>query len=115
MANLDNIERSLRELLPADLYAAVWVDPSATTLIQVFDHLRTLQHALADYTPREVAQRISPGSTQVSHRWHQGSLMFTDLAGFTPLFAASAAAGKAGAETLLAIINDYFAQMVDLV
>jgi adenylate cyclase len=115
VADLDSIERSLRELLPADLYAAVWVDPSSTTLMRVFDHLRTLQHVLTDYAPREVAQQVLPGAPQVSHCWHQGSLMFTDLAGFTPLFAASAAAGKAGAETLLAIINDYFAQMVDLV
>ncbi|MBE9135787.1 adenylate/guanylate cyclase domain-containing protein [Nodosilinea sp. LEGE 07088] len=117
MADLERIERSLRALLPADLYAAVWVDPSPKTLMQVFDHLRTLQHILTDYMPRDLGQQISPsgGCPNVSHRWHQGSLMFTDLAGFTPLFAASAAAGKAGAETLLALINDYFAQMVDLV
>jgi adenylate cyclase len=61
VADLDSIERSLRELLPADLYAAVWVDPSSTTLMRVFDHLRTLQHVLTDYAPREVAQQSSTG------------------------------------------------------
>ena len=114
MAELESIERSLRDLAPADLYAALWVDPSAKTLGKVFNHLRTLQHVLIDYVPRDVAQRPTT-STQVRHHWHRGSLLFTDLAGFTPLFAANAAAGRAGAETLLALINDYFAQMVELI
>ncbi|MFQ4136547.1 adenylate/guanylate cyclase domain-containing protein [Nodosilinea sp. PGN35] len=114
VAELESIERSLRELVPADLYAALWVDPSPKTLGRVFDHLRTLQHSLIDYVPRAVAQQ-PPLGPQVRHRWHQGTLLFTDLAGFTPLFAASAAAGRAGAETLLALVNDYFAQMVELV
>ncbi|MGB3310836.1 MAG: adenylate/guanylate cyclase domain-containing protein [Nodosilinea sp.] len=114
MAELESIERSLRELAPADLYAALWVDPSAQTLSKVFNHLRTLQHVLIDYVPRDVSQQ-PPASPRARHRWHQGSLLFTDLAGFTPLFAANAAAGRAGAEALLTIINDYFAQMVELV
>ncbi|WP_052049996.1 adenylate/guanylate cyclase domain-containing protein [Leptolyngbya sp. KIOST-1] len=114
LAELETIEHRLRYLAPADLYAALWVDPSAQTLGQVFDHLRTLQHVLIDYVPRDVAQR-PPCGPQIRHRWHRGSLLFTDLAGFTPLFAANAAAGQAGAEALLVILNDYFAQMVDLV
>ncbi|PSN15727.1 adenylate/guanylate cyclase domain-containing protein [filamentous cyanobacterium CCT1] len=114
MAELESIERSLRELVPADLYAALWVDPSAQSLSKVFDHLRTLQHVLIGYVPRDVSQR-PPTRSQVRHRWHQGTLLFTDLAGFTPLFAANAAAGPAGAEALLTIINRYFAQMVELI
>lgn len=114
VAELESIERSLRDLVPADLYAALWVDPSPKTMVKVFDHLRTLQHILIDYVPRDVAQQ-PPLSPQIRHRWHRGTLLFTDLAGFTPLFAANAAAGRAGAEALLALINDYFAQMVELV
>lgn len=114
VAELESIERSLRDLAPADLYAALWVDPSPQTLVKVFDHLRTLQHILTDYVPRDVAQQ-PPLSPQIRHCWHRGTLLFTDLAGFTPLFAANAAAGRAGAETLLTLINDYFAQMVELV
>lgn len=117
VVELNTIERSLRDLLPADLSAIAWVDPSPQTLTRVFDHLRTLHHILIDYVPRDVAQQppLGAGGPQIRYRWHRGSLMFTDLAGFTPLFAASAAAGQAGAETLLALINAYFAQMVDLV
>ncbi|MEA5447451.1 adenylate/guanylate cyclase domain-containing protein [Leptolyngbya sp. CCNP1308] len=114
VAELESIERSLRDLVPADLYAALWVDPSPKTMVKVFDHLRTLQHILIDYVPRDVAQQ-PPLSPQIRHCWHRGTLLFTDLAGFTPLFAANAAAGRAGAEALLALINDYFAQMVELV
>jgi hypothetical protein len=114
VAELESIERSLRDLAPADLYAALWVDLSPQTLIKVFDHLRTLQHILIDYVPRDVAQQ-PPLSPQIRHCWHRGTLLFTDLTGFTPLFAASAAAGQTGAETLLSLINDYFARMVELV
>lgn len=41
--------------------------------------------------------------------------MFTDLAGFTSLLEANAALGRQGAETLLAVINDYFASMIEIV
>ena len=44
-----------RTLLPADLYAAAWVDPSPDTLMRVFEHLRTLLRILYDYVPRQVS------------------------------------------------------------
>jgi adenylate cyclase len=111
---LIEIERQLRSLLPADLYARVWIDPSADMLMRVFEHLRTLQHILVDYVPREVSHQL-PQLHQVRYGWQQGSLMFTDLAGFTPLFEAKAVEGRAGAEALLILINDYFAQMIEII
>ena len=53
---LATIEPRLRPFLPADLYAAAWVDPSPTTLERVFEHLRTLQRILYDYTSRRVSE-----------------------------------------------------------
>jgi class 3 adenylate cyclase len=111
---LSTLESRLRALLPADLYVSSWIDPSPDTLMAVFDHLRTLHRILFDYVPRQVADaRNRPG--EVSFRWEEGALMFTDLAGFTPLLEANAIYGKAGASNLLKILNDYFGAMIEII
>ncbi|HEY9738203.1 MAG TPA: adenylate/guanylate cyclase domain-containing protein [Trichocoleus sp.] len=108
------VEFRLRSLLPADLYAATWIEPSAANLMRVFEHLRTLQHILIDYVPRSVSQQLpSPGISR--HAWQKGTLLFTDLAGFTPLLEARAAEGRAGAELLLDLLNRYFAVMIEII
>lgn len=107
------IEPRLRMLLPADLYAASWVDPSADNLEKVFEHLRTLHRVLYDYIPRQVAESLpSPG--QLRFEWQEGTLMFTDMAGFTPLMEANAHRGPEGARTLLGILNSYFAEIIEV-
>jgi class 3 adenylate cyclase len=107
------IEPRLRNLLPADLYAQAWIDPSAAMLIRVFEHLRTLYRVLQDYTPLQVSSNPTrPGVLR--YEWKESTLMFTDLAGFTPLMEASAMRGHTGAETLLNIINAYFAEMLEI-
>lgn len=111
---LESIETRLRFLLPADLYASAWVDPSPTTLERVFEHLRTLQRILYDYTSRRISEN-APRPGEVRYEWQKGSLMFTDLAGFTRLMEANAAQGKAGAVTLLGVLNAYFAEMIEII
>ncbi|MEO0828692.1 MAG: adenylate/guanylate cyclase domain-containing protein [Cyanobacteria bacterium J06639_16] len=112
--DLANLERHLRLLLPADLYAAAWIDPSADTLMRAFEHLRTLQHMLINYVPSNVVNHPPvPGKSR--YRWQSGSLLFTDLAGFTPLLEAKAAEGIRGAEALLTLLNQYFAQMIEII
>lgn len=108
------LERQLRWLLPTDLYAAAWVDPSPATLMKVFEHLRTLQHVLIDYVPRDVCdQPPTPGHPR--YCWQEGTLLFTDLAGFTPLLEACAADGLNGAELLLRVLNNYFSGMIEII
>ena len=111
---LANIEHRLRRLLPADLYAEVWLDPSAATLERVFEHLRTVQHVLYNYTPRQLFES-PPVPGKVRYEWQEGTLMFTDLAGFTPLMEANAGHGRQGAETLLNLLNSYFATMLEII
>ncbi|MEG3843245.1 adenylate/guanylate cyclase domain-containing protein [Microcoleus sp. herbarium14] len=108
------IELRLRALLSAQLYAAAWVDPSPATLMGVFEHLRTLRYILHDYVPRPVSES-PPNPGEVRYQWQTGTLLFTDLAGFTSLLEANAAQGRKGAETLLGVINDYFASMIQIV
>lgn len=111
---LMTIEQKLRWLLPADLYASVWVNPTAETLTNTFNHLRTLRHILYDYLPRQIAEN-PPSLGETRYMWREGTLMFTDLAGFTRLLEANAIHGRAGAETLLGVLNDYFTHMIEIV
>lgn len=112
--SLAALELRLRLLLPADLYAAMWIDPSSAHLMRVFEHLRTLQHILQDYTPRQVTENPPPpGST--CYNWQEGTLLFTDLAGFTPLLEANTAYGPQGAKILLSVLNRYFSEMIEII
>jgi class 3 adenylate cyclase len=111
---LASIEARLRSLLPADLYASVWVDPSPTRLERVFEHLRTLQRILHDYSSRLVSES-APRPGEVRYEWLRGTLMFTDLAGFTRLMEANASRRRAGAAALLKVLNAYFAEMIEII
>jgi adenylate cyclase len=112
--SLTALELRLRWLLPADLYAAMWIEPTTATLMRVFEHLRTLQHILQDYAPRQVSEHPpSPGTVRCN--WQEGTLLFTDLAGFTPLLEANAAYGSQGAKTLLGVLNCYFSEMIEII
>ena len=111
---LFEIERRLRWLVPADLYAAAWVNPSPEMLLKVFEHLRTLQHILIDYVPRNVYDH-PPEPGHPDYSWQEGTLLFTDLAGFTPLLEACASEGLDGAELLLKVLNSYFSEMIEII
>lgn len=111
---LQSIEARLRLLLPANLYASAWVDPSPTQLELVFNHLRTLQRILYDYSSRRIAERL-PTPGKIDYEWLRGTLMFTDLAGFTKLMEANASQGQAGAVALLNVLNNYFAKMIEII
>ena len=111
---LQVIEPRLRSFLPADLYVSAWVDPSPTTLEKVFTHLRTFQRILYDYTSRHLSDK-PPRPGEVRQGWQRGTLMFTDLAGFTRLMEANASKGRDGAASLLNILNAYFAEMIEII
>jgi len=108
------IEPRLRTLLPADLYAAAWIEPTPQTLQRVFDHLRALQRILHDYMPRYLSDN-PPTPGEARHSWQESTLMFTDLVGFTPLMEANASRGREGAEALLNVLNNYFATMIEII
>ncbi len=109
-----SLEPRLRSLLPANVYAEAWVSPSARVLTKVFDQLRALGRNLRDYIPRQVYEDL-PNPGQSRYSWQSGTLMFTDLSGFTKLMEANAPRGRAGAEELLYRLNDYFKQMIEVI
>ncbi len=113
-SKLTTLEPRLRSLLPADLYVTAWLDPSQNTLTRVFGHLRTLQNTLQNYVSRQVSD-APPKPGEIRYGWQEGTLMFTDLAGFTPLMEATAKEGRAGARMLLDILNTYFGTMLEII
>lgn len=111
---LTTIEGRLRYLLPAEMYAAMWGNPSVDIMIEVHKHLRTLQRILHDYTSRQIdVSSLKPGD--VNPEWKYGTMMFTDLAGFTKLMEANAAKGRDGAKTLLKQLTTYFSAMIEVI
>jgi class 3 adenylate cyclase len=111
---LTTIESRLRYLLPAEMYAAMWGNPSVDIMVIVYNHLRTLQRILQDYTSRQIAiNRLKPGD--VKTEWQYGTMMFTDLAGFTKLMEANSAKGQDGAADLLKQLTKYFSTMIAVI
>jgi len=111
---LTPLEPRLRPFLPADLYHAAWHTPTRHTLTKIYEHLRTLRRMLHDYVPRHVSAH-PPHPGEIQYEWQEGTLMFTDLAGFTALTEAHAARGRAGAEALLQMLNTYFAGIIEII
>lgn len=111
---LATIESRLRYLLPAELYVSMWGNPSVDIMIDVHKHLRTLQRILHDYTSRQIdAAKLRPG--EVKTEWQYGTMMFTDLAGFTKLMEANASKGREGAENLTRQLTRYFSAMISTI
>ncbi|MEK6222972.1 MAG: adenylate/guanylate cyclase domain-containing protein, partial [Chloroflexota bacterium] len=111
---LVNIEGKMREITPSKLYADAWINPTVRNLTKVFNHLRTLHRILHGYLPRQVISDLPlPGLNR--HQWEEGTLMFTDLSGFTPLLEGNAPHGKEGAQSLLKVLNGYFSEMLQII
>jgi len=108
------IESRLRYLLPAEMYAAMWGNPSVDMMVAVHKHLRTLHHVLQDYTSPQISiNKPRPGD--VKTEWQHGTMMFTDLAGFTKLMEANSAKGRDGAANLLKQLTKYFSSMIAVI
>jgi hypothetical protein len=112
-SGLETLEPRLRGVLPAELYAPVWLHPDSDGLHRVFVHLRTLLRILYDQMPSHVADNPPPASA-TRHEWQTGTLMFTDLAGFTPFIEANASGGWEGTEVVQRVLNRYLASMIDV-
>ncbi|HRJ55316.1 MAG TPA: adenylate/guanylate cyclase domain-containing protein [Anaerolineales bacterium] len=111
---LTTIESRLRYLLPAEMYVAMWGNPSVDIMIEVHKHLRTLQRILHDYTSRQIdVAKLRPGD--VKTEWQYGTMMFTDLAGFTKLMEANASKGQEGAQNLTKQLTRYFSAMISTI
>ncbi|MFC2106589.1 adenylate/guanylate cyclase domain-containing protein [Candidatus Bipolaricaulota bacterium] len=89
------------------------MNPTKETLSRVFSHLRTLYGILHDYMPRHLLE-YSPDPGEVSCQQEEGTLVFTDLVGFTSLAERCASEGKEGTQMLLECLNRYFSTMIEV-
>ncbi|MEM9538649.1 MAG: adenylate/guanylate cyclase domain-containing protein [Cyanobacteria bacterium P01_E01_bin.42] len=113
--SLAQLEPKLHFLLPSRFYSALGNDsPDADTLMGIFEHLRTLHASLKDYLPLQIATN-PPEAGKIRYAWHQGTLLFTDLAGFTPLMEANMGDRSLGAEILLSILQRYFEAIIEII
>lgn len=80
------------------------------------NHLRSLRYLLSTYIPSHLAQTKlrHPVAGQPSSEWLDGSLLFSDVSGFTALSERLAHQGQEGAEQLTRAINAYFERMLDI-
>ena len=107
----------LQPFLPPTLRDRVEQAPPARWSEICLDHLNRMLETVATYVPREVALRQikEPQSAeeQVGGRFLEGTLLFTDISGFTKLSEyLRKQAGRAGAEEVMRIINDYLDVML---
>jgi hypothetical protein len=98
----------LRLYLPSTLIDEWQFDlaaPPPNLLKQSADHLYRLVDTTTTYLPAHIVDRIlrDPVPGQIDGRFVDGSLMFTDISGFTPMSERLSRIGREGAEEIPAL------------
>ncbi|HTP06709.1 MAG TPA: tetratricopeptide repeat protein [Anaerolineae bacterium] len=115
-----DLARLRRYLTPAQiealLPAAAWREQDVHAM---HEHLSRLFISVVPYLPRhlvraELAQRKEPQQL-AGGEFLNGTLMFSDVSGFTALSERLSVLGREGAEQITDIINRYFGQMMSIV
>ncbi|CAG0934972.1 adenylate cyclase 10 [Thermoflexales bacterium] len=107
----------LRLYLPSSLIDDWQFDlaaPPPNLLKQTTDHLYRLIDTTTTYLPAHIVDRIlrDPVPGQISGQFVDGSLMFADISGFTPMSERLSRIGREGAEEITGIVNRYFGTMM---
>jgi class 3 adenylate cyclase len=104
---------SLQRFLPQPLYEPLERRPLERDLLAARDHLAALLHTAKTYLPWPVVSAPQPAG-QPAGSMVQGTFLFVDVSGFTPLSERLSRYGRAGAEQVTAIINDLFSDLVSI-
>jgi class 3 adenylate cyclase/predicted ATPase len=109
----------LRLYLPSSLcdeWQTDWTAPAPGLLKHSTDHLYRLVDTATTYLPAHIVDRIlrDPVPGQVSGKFIDGALMFTDISGFTAMSERLSRSGREGAEEITAIVNRYFGAMLTI-
>jgi len=107
----------LGDYVPPELFQRVLDRPfNRREWLAVLTHLRSVRHLLSTYIPAHLAQEKAhrPIAGEVYGRWLDGSLLFSDVSGFTALSEHLANQGQEGTEQLTLAINRYFERMLDI-
>ena len=111
----DDLER----FLPPRLWQSLADGPPRRgLLLNALDRLRSILYLLSTYLPGEMVQQKMrrPVAGQARGEMLDGSLLFSDVSGFTALSERLARTeGDMGAERLTALMNDYFTRMLRII
>ncbi len=111
-ATLEELYSRLRAFLPAGLVARLDCEPTLDDLVEIVHALNSLHHNLVTYLPRSlVLSDPTPGVP--SSELLEGTILFADVTGFTPLTERLREMGEEGAERLNRMINDLFTALLD--
>ncbi len=107
-----SFHEDLTRFLPAPLLERL---PSAGAITEALQHLGSLYKALTSFLPQYIAEdEIARAEDYRALR--PGTFMFADVSGFTALSERLAQENSTnGAEILTLIMNDYFAEMLEIV
>ncbi len=110
-SNLSRLLSDLQLFLPVDL-AARLASPTSRDLTEAIQALDSLEHNLTTYLPRPLVQ-ANPVPGQAKGEMLEGTVLFADVTGFTPLTERLRELGDEGAEKLNRMINELFAALLD--
>ncbi|MBN2547786.1 MAG: AAA family ATPase [Anaerolineales bacterium] len=107
----------LEAYLSPDLWRKLMgLEPSRGVLFNALERVRSVLYLLSTFLPNHLVQekmrRPFPGL--VNGQVLNGSLLFSDVSGFTALSERLAVFGPEGAEKLTEIMNRYFARMLEI-
>lgn len=107
-----------RPYLPASVWDKLTGDetPRRGILLNALERVRSVLYLISTYLPNHVVQQKlrRPVCGLAQGREISGTLLFSDVSGFTALSERLAVLGNEGAEQLTQIMNGYFENMLDI-
>ncbi|MGC9396701.1 MAG: adenylate/guanylate cyclase domain-containing protein [Anaerolineae bacterium] len=92
--------------------AALWQPADVTRVQEMLAHL--LDNVVT-YLPRYLVQaELAAPETGAGGEFLHGTLLFSDISGFTAMSERLSTLGKEGAEQIVAVVNRYFSAMLDV-
>lgn len=111
--SLEELLPSLKNYLSDSRYEPLERVPTEHDLFHAQEHLEHVLQAAKTYLPRPVVLAPQPPGVP-SGGMAQGTFLFVDVTGFTPLGERLSKLGQAGAERMTDIMNDLFFELVSV-
>lgn len=112
-----NIQPELEQFLSSELWHGINTEsPRHGILINVLDRMRSVLYLLSTFLPTHLVQEKMRRSVSglINGSSLCGTLLFSDISGFTALSERLAVLGPEGAERLTTIMNRYFTTMLEI-
>jgi class 3 adenylate cyclase len=113
-----SLPESTRPYIPAAMWNQITGSdsPRKGLLLNALDRVRSVLYLVSTYLPNHLVQQKMrrPICGHIQGREIKGTLLFSDVSGFTALSERLAVLGNEGAEKLTQIMNSYFEQMLEI-